>query len=190
MTKKSKNHFDEKTKNVTRTCYFYNVGVKYDKDDLELLEDIFYYNKYCTKSDLCNGLYCEDYGLDFDEKEVFDYIKQYVEEGVPNTYGFMKKVNVTLPIDTWNRIYEELKKDYDYNSIDEASQKGFISKRNKEIYYEHFLQWENPDFSYLKDTTNNIVENKLNILKEEELNPDTISWINENLYNEKTKEIE
>ena len=41
--------------------------------------------------------------------------------------------------------------------------------------------WEQPDISYLRDGEK-ILKNKLKILKEKDLNPETIKWINEELY--------
>lgn len=167
---------------ITKTCYFYNVGVLFDKDNLELLKNVWNCNGNCCKSDLCNGLSCEDYGINFNKDSTIKYIKDYVDEGIVNTYGYIKSVDITLPKNLWDDIYQYLIKNYDYKSIIEASKNGFISFDYGEIIEEFSSYWEEPDKSFVKMKLNTIEENKIHILKENELNGNTINWVNENLY--------
>lgn len=167
---------------ITKTCYFYNVGTTFDKDDLDSLKDVWNCNVNCCKSDLCNGLCCEDYGIDFDKEFATKYVEEYVKNGVINTYGFVKKVDITLSEETWKEIYRYLIENYGFESTKIASQKGFISFDYSDLIEKYSSYWEEPDESFLKTGLNNIEKNKVHILKENELNFETINWINENLY--------
>lgn len=167
---------------ITKKCYFYNVGTTFDKDNLTYIEDVWNSNGNCCKADLCNGLNCEGYGIEFNKDDVLNRIKDYVKNGVINTYGYIKSVNITLPEEEWNDIYKYLLDNYNFNSIDDASERGFISFNYCDLIEDYSSYWEEPDESYLKTGLHTIEENKIHILKENKLNSKTIKWINENLY--------
>ena len=69
----------------------------------------------------------------------------------------------------------------------DAKKHGFISFDYGDMIEDYSSYWEEPDRSFLKVDSNTIKENELHILKENELNKETISWINENLYDEKNE---
>lgn len=167
---------------ITKTCYFYNVGTTFNKDDLESLKDVWNCNSCCCKSDLCNGLCCEDYGIVFNKKRATKYIEEYVKDGVVNTYGFIKSVDITLPEEEWKDIYQYLVENYGFQSLDDASNRGFISFDYGEIIEDFSSYCEEPDESFFKSDLNTIEKNKIHIFKEEDLNPETIAWVNKHLY--------
>lgn len=174
---------------MKKKCYFHNCGTTFDKDNQELLFDCWNYNGNCYKSDLCNGLWCEDYGIYFNKQVAEDHIREYVKNGVPNTYGYLKEVEVDLSEETWINIEQYLIDNYGYDNLDEVRKSGFISFEFAEIIDEFSSYWEQPDISYLKKD-NKILKNVLDIKKQEELNKEIMSWVNKKLYDEKTEEIE
>lgn len=167
---------------IKRKCYFFNVGTVFDKNNLKYLEDVWNCNPHCCKSDLCNGLYCENYGIIFDKENAIKEIKDYVKDGVVDTYGYIKSVDVELPEDVWKSIYDNLVEDYDFESIKEAKTKGYISFDFPDLIDDFSSYWEEPDTSFLKVDRNKIVENEIHILKEQDLDSEVIKWVNENLY--------
>ena len=167
---------------ITKTCYFFNVGTTFDKDNLEELKDTWNCNQFCCKSDLCNGLWCEEYGIDFNKEETIKFIRNHVEESEIGGYGFIKEVDITLPKNEWNDIYKYLVKSYHYSSIKDARKNGTIPYDYYDLIEDYSSYWEEPDLSFLKVDSNDIRENQLHILKENELNPETIKWINQELY--------
>lgn len=167
---------------ITKTCYFFNVGTTFDKDDLDFLKDVWNCSVCCCKSDLCNGLYCEDYGIDFNKERAIKYVEEYVKDGVVNTYGFIKSVDITLAEEEWKNIYQYLMENYGFQSIEDASKRGFISFDYGEIIEDFSSYWEEPDESFFKSDLNTIEKNKIHIFKEEDLNPETIAWVNKHLY--------
>ena len=82
---------------MIKKCYFFNVGTIFDKNNLDSLHDVWNYNGNCCKSDLCNGFNCENYGINFNKDKTIKEIEKYVNEGVINTYGYIKSVDVDLP---------------------------------------------------------------------------------------------
>lgn len=175
---------------IEKICCFYNVGTTFDKNDYKELKDVWNYNPRCCKSDLCNGLYCEDYGINFNKKDTIQNIKKYVEIGVNNTYGYMKEVRISLPKDLWDSIYSRLIEDYRFKNIKNAKNNGIIPYEYHEIIEDYSSYWEEPDISFWKDDEN-IKQNAIHILKESELDNETINWINKNLYNlEEEKVVE
>lgn len=166
---------------IEKKCYFYNIGTIFNKDDKEELHNCWSCNSNCCKSDLCNGLYCEDYGIDFNKEKTIDQVLEYVKSGVNGTYGFIKEVKIYLTDEEWNCIYNTLVNDRDFTNIIDAKNNGYIPFDYYEIIDDFSSYWEEPDFSFLKDK-NNIKQNVIHIFKESELNPDTINWINENIY--------
>lgn len=173
--------------NIKRKCYFINCGTTFDKDDKEKLFDCWNCNGNCCKSDLCNGLWCEDYGIFFNKRVAEDYIREYVKNGVPTTYGYLKEIDVDLSKDTWENIEQYLIDNYGYDNLDEVHNSGFISFDFAEIIDEFSSYWEQPDISYFKKD-NEILKNVLIVKKQEELNSEIMDWINKELYNEKSDE--
>lgn len=173
---------------IEQKCYFFNVGTTFDKNDFEELKDVWNCNPHCCKSDLCNGLYCEDYGIDFNKDYTINHVKKYVENGVNNTYGYVKEVKISMPQELWDEIYESLVKDYTFESIEIAKKNGYIPFEYSEIIEDFSSYWEEPDISFFKDN-NKIKKNAIHILKESELDKETIKWINNNLYTS-SEEIE
>ncbi len=167
---------------ITKTCYFYNVGTTFDRNNLEYLKDVWNCNGNCCKSDLCNGLNCEEYGIDFNKDDVLRYVEDYVKKGVIDTYGYIKSVDITLSEDEWNDIYKYLLKNYNFNSIEDASKRGFISFNYGDLIEDYSSYWEEPDESFLKTGLHTVEKNKIHILSENKLNKKTINWINKNLY--------
>lgn len=177
---------------ITKTCYFFNVGFIFDKENKTELKDTWNCNQFCCKSDLCNGLWCEEYGIEFNKEETIEFIKKHVEESGIGGYGYIKSVDIQLSKNEWNNIYKYLVKNYHYSSIKDARENGTIPYDYYDLIEDYSSYWEEPDLSYLKVDNNTIKINELHILKEEELNPETIKWINSNLYGikEKAKEME
>lgn len=166
---------------IEKKCYFYNVGTTFDKNDFKELKDDWNCNPHCCKSDLCNGLYCEDYGINFNKEETIKNIKKYVEIGVNNTYGYMKEVTISLPKDLWKEIYTSLVEDYRFKNIKDAKNNGIIPYEFHEIIEDYSSYWEEPDISFWKDN-GDIKQNVIHVLKESELDSETINWVNDNLY--------
>ncbi len=167
---------------INKECYFFNVGFAFDKNDLKELKDTWNCNPFCCKSDLCNGLWCEEYGINFNKEETIRFIKEHVEDGGIGSYGYIKKVNITMPKNEWNDIYNYLVKNYHYSSIKDAKENGSIPYDYGDLIDDYSSYWEEPDVSFLKVDLNIIKENQLHILKESELDQKTINWINDELY--------
>ena len=165
--------------NMIKKCYFYNVGTIFDKNDKDKLKVVWNYNFNCCKSDLCNGLNCESYGIKFDKDNTIDYVKDYVSNGVNGTYGYIKEIDIDLEKELWDSIYDNLKKDY-YLNDNKLEKQGFIPFYFGEIIEDYSPFWEEPDISFLKKS-NSIKRNCIHINKENELNTETIKWINDNL---------
>lgn len=176
---------------MKRKCYFTNYGVTFDKNNKEEIHDTWNCNPLCCKADLCNGLWCEDYSIDFNKDSAIKSIKEYVKNGCNNTYGYIKEVEIDLDKDTWNQIYKDLVKDYNYKNIKEAKNNGFIPYDYTDILEDNCSYWEEPDMSFLKENYE-IKENQLHIYKESELDKDIIDWVNNELYGirKDNKEIE
>ena len=69
-----------------------------------------------------------------------------------------------------------------FSSIKEATENGFISFDFGDIIDDYSSYWEEPDQSFLKIDSNKIIKDGIHVLKEDELNTETIKWINSNLY--------
>lgn len=152
------------------------------------MKDCWDCNGFCCKSDLCNGLWCEDYGIDFNKESAEMYIKDYVKNGVEKTYGYLKEVEIELEENIWEDIEEYLKKNYKYSEED-IKQKGFIPYEYGDIIDEHSSYWEQPDISYLKKNYK-ILKDTLVIKKQEELDSDIMNWVNIELYNENSNNVQ
>ena len=166
---------------VKKKCYFTNVGVLFDKTDKKELKDTWNCNSLCCKSDLCNGLWCEDYAIEFNKESAIKNIKNYVQNGCDTTYGYIKEVDIDLDDELWKDIFNDLVKNYGYDNINDAKKDGYIPYDYYEVIEDYSSYWEEPDLSYIKNK-NEIKENELHILKESELDKDIINWINEELY--------
>ena len=171
---------------ITRKCYFFNVGVTFDINDFDRAYDVWNCNGNACKSDIINGLSCENYGVNFNKNMTRDYIKQYVEEGCNNTYGYIVVKNIELPQEEWNEIDEELVKNYGYDDLEDARENGFIPF-DFEQFEESCSYYEQPSESYLK-TGNYFLINKINIYDQKtalEKNYNAVSKMLNELYDEK-----
>ena len=166
---------------MKKICYFFNVGFVFDKNNKKDLYDCRNNNQFCCKSDLCNGLWCSEYGIEFNKQNALNFIKEQVENGGNDSYGFIKEVEVDLDNETWKKLFNNLVKNYNYKNLEDAQENGYIPYEYGDIIDDFSSYWEQPDISYLRDGKN-ILKNKLEILKEKDLNPETIKWINEELY--------
>lgn len=164
-----------------KKCYFYNVGVTFDRNNKEELENTWNCCPCSCYADICNGLWCEGYGIEFNKDNAINLIKEYVKCGVNNTYGYIKEVNINLAEEDWKEIYDTLIKDYKYKTLKNAEKNGYIPYDFVDIMEDYSSNWEKPDMSFIKKD-NNILENKLEILNEKQLNKETIKWINKKLY--------
>lgn len=174
---------------IEKKCYFFNVGFMFDKDNKKDLKECWNCNGNCCKSDLCNGLWCEDYGIDFNREGVIELIKEHVEESGAGGFGYIKSIDIKLPKEVWHNIFKKLIDNYNYDSIQDAKINGFIPYEFVDIIGDYSSYWEEPDISFMK-VNNKIVKNQLHILKENELNSDTINWINKELYGIEKDDIE
>lgn len=173
---------------MKRKCYFTNEGVIFDKNNKKELKDCWNCNPFCCKSDLSNGLWCTEYGIEFNREYAEKEIKYNVEKGCNNSYGYIKEVEIDLPKELWKDIEDNLIKNYKF-SKKEIKEKGFIPFDYTDIIEDYSSYWEQPDISYLKKD-NKIYKNVLEIKKQNELNQDIISWVNKELYNEQVEDIE
>ena len=86
---------------MKRSCYFYNIGTMYDKNNKQEIEDCWNSNPNNCKSDNLNGLWCDNYGAVFNEENVINILKNeidnYLKCGVKNAYAYYKKVDIDLP---------------------------------------------------------------------------------------------
>lgn len=149
---------------ITRKCYFFNVGVTFDINDFEKAYDVWGCNGNACKSDVINGLSCENYGVNFNEEATRNYIKEYVKKGCDNTYGYMVERNIELPKEDWKEIDEELVKSYGYDNLEDAKQNGFIPFDFAQLE-DCCSYYEQPNESYLKQN-NIILKNKINVYDE------------------------
>jgi len=160
----------------------------FDKNDKEKIHDCWNCNGFCCKADLCNGLWCEDYGINFNKNETDNFIKEYVKNGVEGTYGYLKEVEVDLEEDLWNDIEKDLKNNYKYDDND-IKIKGFIPYEYSDVLEEYSSYWEQPDVSYLKQNYK-ILKDVVDVKKQEELDSEIIRWVSKDLYNEQIEEIQ
>lgn len=165
---------------MKKICYFFNVGFVFDKNSQKDLYDCWNCNGNCCKSDLCNGLWCSEYGIEFNKQNALDFIKEQVENGGNDSYGYIKEVEIDLDNETWKELFNNLVEIYNYKNLEDAQENGYIPYEY-ELLDDYSSYWEQPDISYLRDGEK-ILKNKLKILKEKDLNPETIKWINEELY--------
>ena len=93
----------------------------------------------------------------------------------------MKEIIISLPKDLWKEIYTSLVEDYRFKNIRDARNKGIIPYEYYEIIEDYSSYWEEPDISFWKDN-GNIKQNVIHVLKESELDSETMKWINDNLY--------
>lgn len=173
---------------MKRKCYFVNAGVIFDNTNKQRLKDCWNCNPNCCKSDLCNGLWCEMYGIEFNKKTAEDELKSYVIQGCENSYAYYKEIEIDLEDDLWKDIESYLINDYNFTE-NEIKERGFIPFDFSEIIEENSSYWEQPDVSYLKQN-NKILKDVITIKKQDQLNSEIMNWINKELYNEQTNEIQ
>lgn len=171
---------------MKRKCYFINEGVLFDKNDKTELKDCWNCNGNCCKADLCNGLWCTEYGIEFNKKAAEEFIKYSVKNGCENSYGYLKEVEIDLPKELWNDIENDLSSNYHFTKHD-IKKKGFIPFDFYEVIEDYSSYWEQPDISYVKKN-GKVLKNILEIKKEYELDPNIVSWVNQELYGEVKKE--
>ena len=177
---------------MERKCYYYSIGTIFSKNDKQVLKDCWNCNPNCCKSDLCNGLWCDNYGINFSKEDTEAMIKYATEKGVINSYGYMKEIIIDLDDEEWNDIDNSILKNYGYTALEYAKANGFISFDYYDIIEDSTPYWEQPDLSYLKKSDGSIEKNVLEVKTEEELDPDIIEWINDSFYStlEKHQEME
>lgn len=171
---------------IARKCYFFNVGVTFDINDFDRAYDVWNCNGNACKSDIINGLSCENYGVNFNKNITRDYIKQYVEKGCNNTYGYMVEKNVELSQEEWDEIDNFLIENYSYDNLDDVRKNGFIPFEFEQLE-ENCSYYEQPNESYLKQD-NDCLMNKINIYNRETAlakNYNAVSKILNKLYDEK-----
>lgn len=165
---------------IKRKCYFFNEGILFEKNNKKELKDCWNYNGNCCKSDLCNGLWCTEYGIEYNKQNIEESVKYSVETGKEGSYGYIKEVEIDLEDDLWKEIDDFLIKSFHIEKED-LKTNGFIPFEFYEIINDYSSYWEQPDISYIKKD-GNILKNVLEIKKEKELDPETTTWINEELY--------
>lgn len=176
---------------IIRPCYFFNVGVTFDINDFDSAYDVWGCNGNACRSDIINGLSCENYGINFNEDMTRNYIKEYVKRGCDNTYGYMIKRNIELPQEEWEEIDEELVKNYGYDDLGDAKQNGFIPFDLAQLE-DCCSYYEQPDESYLK-AGSNLLSNKINIYNTKtalENNYNAVSKILKDIYDENVDDLE
>lgn len=172
---------------IKRICYFFNEGILFDKNNKKELKDCWNYNGFCCKSDLFNGLWCTEYGIEYNKENTEESIKYSVEKGRDGSYGYIKEVEIDLKEDLWVEIDNFIINNYHIEK-DELNIKGFIPFEFFEIINDYSSYWEEPDLSYIKKD-GKILKNVLEIKKENELDPETTTWINEELYGIRKEKI-
>lgn len=178
---------------MKRKCYYFCTGTTFDKNDKKVLKDCWNCNPNCCKSDLCNGLWTDDYGVLFNEEETKEKIKFSVEHGINQSFGYMKAVTIDLDEEEWNDIDSYLLENYSsFKDIEDVRKNGFLSFEYYDIIDDNTPYWEQPDVSYLKKSDGTIAKNVLEVKSEEELDSDIIKWINDSFYStiEKHQEME
>lgn len=176
---------------IIRPCYFFNVGVTFDINDFDSAYDVWGCNGNACRSDIINGLSCENYGINFNEDMTRNYIKEYVKRGCDNTYGYMIKRNIELPKEEWEEIDEELVKNYGYDDLEDAKQNGFIPFDFAQLE-DCCSYYEQPDESYLKAGPN-LLLNKINVYNTKtalENNYNAVSKILKDIYDENLDDLE
>lgn len=73
-------------------------------------------------------------------------------------------------------------KNYNFNSLEDASNNGFINFDYGELLEDYSSYWEEPDKSFYKTNQSTIEKNTIHVLREKDLNKNTIDWINKYLY--------
>lgn len=178
---------------MKKKLYFYNMGVTFDNTNKEDLEECWNNNLYACKSDILNGLWCEEYGYDFNKENAIKRAEDYVKDGNNTTYGYVKEVTISdFDKETWNNIYDELIKDYGFKDRKEASKYGYVPADYDYIEDDYSPNYAEPDISFYKNDKGEIEKNTIHVLHENEINKDTVNFVR-NLYDEEplkdTKEM-
>lgn len=172
---------------MRKTVYFFNEGVIFDNNDKNNLHDCWNYNPFCCKSDLSNGLWCSEYGIEFNKEKIIKELKANVIDGHPLSYGYYKIKTIDIDNNLYNQIIEDLVKNYHYKNKEDAENNGFIPFEYSDLIEDYSSYWEMPTESWLKDENGVVRYNELQVKKQFELNPDIMNYINKELYGEVTK---
>ena len=171
---------------IKKKMYFYNVGVKFDIHDKQQIYNVWNCNGNCCKSDLANGLSCEDWGVYFNKRCAVDYAKNYVKSGINQTYGYVKEIIVELEQSDWEEIRNYLITEYGYEK-EEINKLGFIPWDFGNLLEEICPNWEEPTISYYKNDKGNIEKDTIHVCKEEDIDKNIMKYINEEIYGIKAK---
>lgn len=166
---------------ISKKMYFYNVGIKFDSNDKEKIHDVWNCNGNCCKSDLANGLNCEDWGVYFNKKCAEGYVKDYVRKGINQTYGYINEITVKLEEKEWKDIEHYLIKQYGYEKS-EINKTGFIPWDFGDMLEEICPYWKEPTISYYKNSNGDIEKNTLHICGEDKIDKNIMDYINHKLY--------
>lgn len=85
-----------------KKIYQYEVGVLLDKTNEE-------YEAYACVWDKKHGYYNEDYGIELSLDSAVEFVKNYVNSGIKNTYGIISEITVS------DTRYEEIQNDIEIN---------------------------------------------------------------------------
>lgn len=166
---------------IKKKLYFYNVGVRFENHDKEKIHDVWNCNGNCCKSDLANGLNCEDYGVYFSKKCAEGYIKDYVKNGIKQTYGYVNEITVELEKSEWEEIRNYLIEEYGFEK-NEVSTLGFIPWDFCDLLEDICPYWKEPDISYYKNNNGDIEKNVVHIYEENKIDKEIMNYINNKLY--------
>lgn len=166
---------------IKKKMYFFNVGVKFDIHDKKKIYDVWNCNGNCCKSDLANGLSCENWGVFFNKKCAEDYIKNYVKVGVNLTYGYINEIEVEIEESVWKEIKEYLIDEYHIEKK-EINKIGFIPWDFAELLEDICPFWKEADTSYYKNDNGEIEKNVLHICEENKVDKEIMNYINNKIY--------
>lgn len=116
-----------------KKIYQYEVGILLDKTDTE-------YESYSQVWDKKHGYYNEDWGVEFSFDSAKNYIKDYVNNGVKNTYGIVSEIIVS------DEIYKEMLENVEINGYYDTS------------CYDMDFSLENVIYSLIKTKENFIIK--------------------------------
>lgn len=108
--KKYKFELNMGNKNIK--AYQFEVGVMLNKEDEE-------YECYSCSWDKKHGYYDENTGFTKTYEEVYNYVKNYVESGVRNTYGIISEITISKEAfdSIYNGFSERINMNYDLEKI-------------------------------------------------------------------------
>ena len=167
---------------ITKKLFFYNLGTTFDKNNTDLLYDCWNCNGNCCKSDLSNGLWCEDYGIVFNRDYAKNICKNHAKDGVKTSYGYYKEIFVTLPKSEWEDIIQDLQDNYGFDDYRDASINGYIPFEYSELIDDWSSYWEEPTESWYKNNMGLVSHNSIHIKTQDKLNPKTMEFISNVCY--------